>query len=64
MRQLSLKFMLELEKRLIADGFVGGCVEILQTRPKSHVIKVVDEVYELYNDGNYANWQYLGKMKA
>lgn len=61
MRQLSFKFIEELERRLIEQGYTKGCVEILQTRPNSHILKVVDEVYELYCDGNYADYQFLGK---
>lgn len=64
MRQLSYKFIEELEKRLIADGYTTGCVEILEQRPHSHILKVVDEVYELLNTGDYANWQYLGKLRV
>lgn len=63
MRQLSFKFIEELERRLIEDGYTEGCVEILQTRPNSHILRVVDEVYELLNTGNRANWQYLGKFR-
>lgn len=64
MKALSFDFIKELEKRLIADGYTEGCVEILQTQPNSHILKVVDEVFELLNTGDYANWQYLGKMSA
>lgn len=64
MKALSFDFIKELEKRLIADGYEKGCVEILQTRPNSHILRVVTDIWELYCDGNYADYQYLGKMHA
>jgi len=63
MRQLSFRFIEALEARLITEGYTKGCVQILETRQASHILKVVDEVYELLNTGDYADWQYLGKMR-
>lgn len=62
-RQLSFKFLAELEQRLLKEGFDDSTKpEIVQTRPNSHIIRIVHEYYELYNDGDRADWQYLGSQ--
>ena len=60
-RQLSYKFLAALEQRLLKEGYnTGSKPEIVQTNRNSLIIRVATDYYELYNDGDRADWAYVG----
>lgn len=66
-KALTVDFIREIDKRVAERG---GSIEYVQGSDKTHFIKVDDgnigtpeEVYELYNDGEQAMWQFKGYSK-
>lgn len=54
-------FLTKLNERLKADGYTFEA-KVLQQLPDMWIILVLNEVYQLYCDGNRANWEWVGYM--
>lgn len=52
-------FLQKLEERLTQEGYKIKPI-IVQQLPNIWIILVLNEVYQLYCDGNRANWEFLG----
>jgi hypothetical protein len=66
-KALTVDFIREIDKRVSERG---GTIEYVQGSDSTHFIKVDDgnigspqEVYELYNDGNFAACEFKGVSK-
>lgn len=52
-------FLQKLEERLTQEGYKIKPI-VVQQLPNIWIILVLNEVYQLYNDGNRCNWEFLG----
>lgn len=58
-KQLNVKFIDELRARIKAEGYTFE-PRVLQQRGNVLIIQLSTELYQLYNDGNRANWDFVG----
>lgn len=60
-KQLNTKFIPALNVKLMEKE--GITAEVIGMQGPITHIRILNEVFELFNDGNRANWRFLGHMR-